>query len=504
MKKILLIYAFLALLCRPVAVGAEVTWEEIGRGDNDVKSVLVGPENSRLIYIGSGRAVLKSEDNGENWRSMLALRGRSNAAHLLSFDPRDKGVIYAATASGLFRSDNEGRSWSRIFRGRNYLESDCTSIAFLPSVIYLGTKGGLFVSRDKGRSWQKESGKLGNADIMVVAYSSEDKSVYTASSDGVYRMAPDGGKWERVFVGFSAKESSDAEEPDEEQNGENKEDINYLCVDQNNGEVYLATRRGVYKTGDKGQNWSAVSDYGLLSRKVKFIFVSRDSQIYAVTSSGIFTYTDARWQELSFALAGGEVRSVSLDREGNLYAACEKGLFKSSAPCFDNNKNLDPISLVNKGEPQVAEIQKAAIKYAQVVDPARIESLRRQARLKAVLPELSLDYDKTVTSYSNATATRFAVGPPEWSVSLQWKLSDIIWSEQQRLIDSQARLMVELRNDIVDEVTKLYFERLRVKMELDNLSIEERKKRQEKQLRLDELTASLDGMTGGYFSRPLK
>jgi hypothetical protein len=60
--------------------------------------------------------------------------------------------------------------------------------------------------------------------------------------------------------------------------------------------------------------------------------------------------------------------------------------------------------------------------------------------------------------------------------------------------------LVQLRNDILDEVNKIYFARLRVKMELDNLGIEERKKRLEKELRLQELTASLDALTGGYFS----
>ena len=63
--------------------------------------------------------------------------------------------------------------------------------------------------------------------------------------------------------------------------------------------------------------------------------------------------------------------------------------------------------------------------------------------------------------------------------------------------------MVELRDDILDEVTKLYFERLRVKEELNNLSIEDLKKRFDKEIRLRELSASLDGLTGGYFSGEL-
>jgi replication fork clamp-binding protein CrfC len=60
--------------------------------------------------------------------------------------------------------------------------------------------------------------------------------------------------------------------------------------------------------------------------------------------------------------------------------------------------------------------------------------------------------------------------------------------------------MVELRDNIMDEVTKLYFERIRVKMEMNNFSIEDIRKIQEKELKLEELTSSLDALTGGYFS----
>jgi len=56
----------------------------------------------------------------------------------------------------------------------------------------------------------------------------------------------------------------------------------------------------------------------------------------------------------------------------------------------------------------------------------------------------------------------------------------------------------------LDEVTKLYFERIRVKMELDDLRLEDRKKRSEKELKIAELTASIDALTGGYFSKNIK
>ena len=64
--------------------------------------------------------------------------------------------------------------------------------------------------------------------------------------------------------------------------------------------------------------------------------------------------------------------------------------------------------------------------------------------------------------------------------------------------------MIVLRNDILDEVNKLYFERRRVKIELAYLSPQESRKIEEKKLRLEELSASLDALTGGFFSRQSK
>jgi hypothetical protein len=91
----------------------------------------------------------------------------------------------------------------------------------------------------------------------------------------------------------------------------------------------------------------------------------------------------------------------------------------------------------------------------------------------------------------------------DWDVSLSWDLSDLIWNDAQTSIDVRSKLMVELRNDILDQVNKLYFERLRVRSELDNLAIEDRHKRFQMQLKLEELTASLDSLTSGYYSAQL-
>jgi hypothetical protein len=204
---------------------------------------------------------------------------------------------------------------------------------------------------------------------------------------------------------------------------------------------------------------------------------------------------------------------LALDKQHNLYAACDRGLFKTKIGYLVNGNDAqdNTISLYYKNEPPIKEVQQVAIKYAEV-EPEKIMRWRKQAKIKSLLPKLTVGLDRSESTnyeiYTSQTTRYVYEGPHDksngWDVTLSWELGDLIWSDDQTNIDVRSRLTVQLRDDILDEVTKLYFERLRVKIELDNLSIEDRKKRLEKELRIEELTASLDALTGGYFSQQIK
>ena len=64
--------------------------------------------------------------------------------------------------------------------------------------------------------------------------------------------------------------------------------------------------------------------------------------------------------------------------------------------------------------------------------------------------------------------------------------------------------MVQLRDDILDEVTHLYFERRRLQIEFLQNPPKDVNKLIEKELRLQKLTADIDAMTGGYLSREIE
>jgi hypothetical protein len=164
-------------------------------------------------------------------------------------------------------------------------------------------------------------------------------------------------------------------------------------------------------------------------------------------------------------------------------------------------------------EPTIEEVQRVAIRYAEV-EPEKIAKWRKQAAKKAWLPQVSFGLDRNSTDLwhwegGSTTKTeddilRKGRASVDWEVRLTWDLSELIWSTAQTSIDVRSRLMVQLRDDIIDEVTRIYFERLRVKAELEEGAFTTEAKRRERELRLQELTALLNGMTGGYFSESCK
>ena len=68
-----------------VCFAGEVEWQNIGRENLDLKTVLVNPDKQNVVYAGTGNAVIKTEDGGRSWRNILSVRGRSRSVNFLLF-----------------------------------------------------------------------------------------------------------------------------------------------------------------------------------------------------------------------------------------------------------------------------------------------------------------------------------------------------------------------------------------------------------------------------------
>ena len=132
---------------------------------------------------------------------------------------------------------------------------------------------------------------------------------------------------------------------------------------------------------------------------------------------------------------------------------------------------------------------------------------------KAWLPTVSLtadrgvDHNVDIDRGGTNDPDKFIIGPLEtntdWHAGVSWDLGEIIWNNDQTSIDTRSKLMVELRDDILNEVTHFYFERRRLQVEMLMTPAKEVPLQVERQIRLDELTANIDALTDGYLSRAL-
>ncbi|VAX37939.1 hypothetical protein MNBD_UNCLBAC01-418 [hydrothermal vent metagenome] len=169
-------------------------------------------------------------------------------------------------------------------------------------------------------------------------------------------------------------------------------------------------------------------------------------------------------------------------------------------------------------EPTIKQIHQMTIDYAEV-NREKIIKWRKQARKRAWFPKISIGMDgdkkRTVSDSiwgSSSSGGKHYLGPDDksfdsdlgWDVSVSWDFADLIWSSDLATIDSRARNTVKLRENLLNQVTRLYFERRRIQIilqqneELNSIS------KMEQQLRIEELTAMIDALTGGKFSQNIK
>lgn len=117
-----------------------------------------------------------------------------------------------------------------------------------------------------------------------------------------------------------------------------------------------------------------------------------------------------------------------------------------------------------------------------------------------------VDYDQTFTSGSTQNLVdRARDRGDDWDVglSLQWDLANAVLDGETIDVAREERLWISLRDDVLDEVNQLYFERRRTLRELEGLEDPASLDAARLRIRAEELAAGLDAWTGGAFSRAL-
>lgn len=534
------IYLCCIMVSIAAADGENMRWEEVSNGirERDLDRVAVVRDDPDTVFISSQKAVYKTVNNGEEWNEILSFRGTGNAVNTIFAISGKPLTVYAGTKEGLFRSDDGGTGWKRIFSGMGEERSAVFSIAISPEAperIIIGTGAGIFVSSNNGSSWVKGQNIPSDRTITFVAIDrSNPYRMYAAADQGVFRSLNGGSGWKKVLDRMTADDDdqfSDGEEGEDDGEAEQEGAIRGIALDESRpGMLYAATSEGLRISRDSGETWQRAGTLGLGSRDIRHILLDTDMKprIYAATGRGVFRFTPASdvWEELYIGMVSPEIRYLALSRDINterktLWAATQKGIYRATVPVHNSENSLresgtDPeqeMLSVFAHEPTIMEVREAAIEYAEV-QPDKISKWRRAAAGRAWLPDIKVEYAKGKdwqsstyfysTSSQKYTDDDITKGKDRsWSVSANWELGDLIWNSAQTSIDTRSRLVVQLRDDVLAEVTRLYFERRRLIVKMLLSPPETVTDKIENELRLQELTAGLDALTGSYFSRKL-
>ncbi len=543
-------FKFLVFVCLSIGIdrlclAEELEWQRLAcRGyDRDIRCIAVSL-NGRDIYIGTSVGLYKLKDD-ECHRS-LQPEGQFRGVNAIYISPFDEGKILAATDSGLYESRDSGIHWKRIYYSTVEDDARCLSVVCLGKNIYLATAGGLFV-RDSisDNLWHRvKIRKIYKQSLYHIA--SNQDYVYVSDRDSLFRIDKDG-KIDTVFsVG-----GGDGDDTDTEDNNETEKECSLIkSVAVKGRYVFIVTSKGIYFSPNDGHKWKSISSMGIPYRQATGVAVDwcrvkfdrrkiYDFRFMLATIDGVFLYDMNRWVPLYKGLDTNKVNCVVFGKGHKSYVGTDSGIFSiclrnsvsfsfkkenKKKNRFKNSSNAKEVLYNNKYEdirsyfsyePDINKVQELAIEYAEV-SPEKIKAWRRKVRKKAWLPKITVgidgDKNKTVSDSvwgSYTSGGQSYVGPDDktfhnnfgWDVSLSWDLSNVIWNEEQTSIDMRSKLMVQLREDILDQVTRLYFERRRIQIELLTNRSMDAKARLDKQLRIEELTAMIDALTGGEFSR---
>ena len=473
-----------------------------------------------VMYLATRSEVYVATDPSDKWEPVFQLPSGENEISCIAGRSRR---IYIGTRRGLYRTDDRGKTWKNVFRTIIPDKNNVLAISVSqddPAFIAIGTEKGIFLSTDSGSSWIDASGTLKNKRIKCVLLGKG--IIYAGGDGGLYISGGLAGNWERSFIRSAADrvetmEISDAAEYELE---EYEGGVN--CIVLTDTVVYAGAGKNIFGSTDGGKTWTKAPGNGLAGNINHIVSPLKADLMYCATTKGVFEYEKDKdgWRELykGFDKAVNITSlTISGDDEKSLWASTDQGLYKLESGRYiadnyiDVEKSFKSLKIVFDNEPPFTELRKAAIDYADV-NPDKIKNWQRESRLKALVPKVSMGWDTNTSNtyeiYTSATRDYVTTGPNDivsgMDMAVSWDLGGLIWSDDQTNIDVRSRLTTQLRNDILDDLRRAYYERKRLQFDIMANPPKDIKSKFEKDARIQELTQNIDDLTGNYLSKNMK
>jgi hypothetical protein len=507
-----LFFLFLIIIFLKSNIYSDVVWQKRSRGIDSVCSEISASKfKENVLLAGSKNILYKTSDKGKNWKRIKQFK--SNEVIIDIKASLNKDAFFIVTNRAVyFLQDTKVKEIFKI-SNKNQKSVLCIGIDLIDfNIIYVGTTKGLWVSYNSGEKWKYlvETKNLSIYEIVAGI-----KVVIAGTNKGILMLNDKGKILSKIYdFSYQSLDEDNYIETDSD-SGENidfniKDGVAFYnksikALFEKEQKLYFLTHKEFLVNYD----YKGFKPFPISGLPVEDIFnIIYEVDLVAFSSKGIFIFDENSklWKEVYNGLDTKIVYNGTYTVNGDLFCVSKKGIYVKELIKF-KEINEDIITKLDENfekEPSIKEVQKKAVEYAEV-SKEKIDEWRSLVKKRALLPSVGMKYTRDIdeTQSLSASSHTFIEGPmdegSQWYITAAWDLKDLIWSDKQTSIDVRSKLMVQLREDILDEVTRLYFERRREQIDLIINNVEGREKI-DKILRIRELTAGIDAFTNGWFS----
>jgi Secretion system C-terminal sorting domain len=362
-----------------ISTNSGTTWTSAGLADSAITCIVV---SGAKLFAGTSSGVLLSTNNGTTWTSSNSGLQNKGIVQLSA----SGNYILAKTSVGYFLSTDSGTSWAGL-GSTGFPVSYAAPNTFTPigtNLFYGFLDWGIYRSTNNGNSWSLVNTGLEESSITALA--ATRKTAFVSTFDYLYALSPGSSDWIPALVGqrvptvkdtviYVTADSGASYSTDEGKSWEiplnNGAPTGFqytaLAVAGTNiflggaGICGLCDQGGVYLSTNNGDNWSkkglqniaalfargtttyavmlngllfvstnAGSSWNILSAPPVNALAFRDSETFVGSTEGVFrSFSEGKqWEQISTGLAGSALLVNSLVVCGtNVFAGTNLGVY---------------------------------------------------------------------------------------------------------------------------------------------------------------------------------
>jgi photosystem II stability/assembly factor-like uncharacterized protein len=302
-----------------------------------------------LVLALAFRATAVAQVSATAQGSWIPLGPFGGDARSLAYDPHRPQDIYLGTSHGeMFRSEDDGATWSRFARlgdggdyviDHIYIDPNDSKTMYVAAWSIENAGGDVFRSRDQGLSWVALPGVHGKSIRAMAVFPGDPRIIVVGALDGVFRSADAGDTWQRISPANHAEIKN----------------IESVAIDPRDPRViYSGTWHLAWKTNDGGANWHSIKSGVIDDSDVFSIIVDRvrSSVVYMSACSGIYKSEQAgesfqKVQGIPFSARRTRVLQQDPSNPAVVYAGTTEGLWKTADGGTEWKRITAPNIIVN-------------------------------------------------------------------------------------------------------------------------------------------------------------